>query len=263
MADYWGWFTKIGASAGLLSLFYTIIKDSIKQIRKPKLKMNYKTDKAVKVWTEEKKKWVRNAATIDVTVLGKETAYRCIAKMEIQSSPKHFHSSEPDYTLHWAEVSYSKGSTKNLPDDLGPEGRRLDVVFTDEQQNIPGCWISIPLALRGSLDKNQAYLPPGVYEVKISIISQNGKGDTERYKILSPKKWQYLQMVRLGEKFKPIELEKMDPESSSLSSAVSTSSFGTGMIGSTGTTGSTNASGTLGKTETSLTSGNSKPTSYT
>jgi len=236
MTDYWELYTKIGASAGLLGLLYVILKDSVRQVQKPKLKINYRPDKTVNIWTEENQAWMRNVATLDVSVAGKDTAYRCIAKMDIHSSPEFYKSSEPYYTLHWAEVDYRKGSTKNLPDELGPEGRRLDVVFTDSQQNIPGCWISIPLALRGSLDNNQAYLPPGKYVVEISIASQNGKGDTKRYKILSPMKWQYLQMVRLGERFKPIAMKAI------------------------GTAGSTTLSGTTG---TSGTSGTSGQTSYT
>ena len=155
--------------------------------------------------------------------------------MVFKETPENFNPQEPDYTLHWAEVSYSEGSTQNRPIDLGPDGRRLDVVFTDEQQQMPGCWISIPIALRGGLNNNQAYLPPGDYIVEISVTCRNGKGDTRSFKIRSPQAWQDLQMVRLEENFAPEQTGYMGAISTSVSTGTTTISGTGGTAGTSGT----------------------------
>ena len=46
-------------------------------------------------------------------------------------------------------------------------------------------------------EPNQAYLPPGEYEVEIIITCENGKGDKRRYKILSPQRWDELNMIEI------------------------------------------------------------------
>ena len=76
--------------------------------------------------------------------------------------------------------------------DIGPEPRRLDVAFTQRGQQIKGCWIAMPLALSGFLERNQAYLLPGDYEVEIGIGCENGKGDKKKFRVTSPDIWEDL-----------------------------------------------------------------------
>lgn len=92
-------------------------------------------------------------------------------------------------------MPYSFRTTGTDPVDIGKESRRLDVVFTHKGQRINGCWVSMSFALSGALQRNQAYLPPGNYEVEIKVsCEQDEKGDTERYAITSPKNWSDLEM---------------------------------------------------------------------
>jgi hypothetical protein len=37
-----------------------------------------------------------------------------------------------------------------------------------------------------------AYLPPGEYEVEISINCENGKAVSQRLTLISPRQWQYI-----------------------------------------------------------------------
>jgi len=83
------------------------------------------------------------------------------------------------------------------PVDIGPEPRRLDVVFTQLAQNIGGCWVAIPFALSGHIERNQAYLPPAAYEVEIEVKCENGKGDKAKLRIISPDKWDNLDFVKI------------------------------------------------------------------
>lgn len=70
------------------------------------------------------------------------------------------------------------------------------MVFSQDNQQIPGCWIAIPFALSEAQPGwNQAYLPPGEYEVEIAISLDNGKGDRRKYKITSPSGWLDLSMT--------------------------------------------------------------------
>jgi hypothetical protein len=78
--------------------------------------------------------------------------------------------------------------------DIGPETRRLDVVFTDKNQIIHGSWLAIPFALSGRIDRNQAYLPPGKYKVEIEISCENGRRESKKLLITSPEQWQELEV---------------------------------------------------------------------
>ena len=69
------------------------------------------------------------------------------------------------------------------------------MVFTCQNQTLPGCWIAIPNALLTPNLNNQTYLPPGNYKVKIDVLCNNGKGDSRIYRITSPNSpnnWQNL-----------------------------------------------------------------------
>jgi hypothetical protein len=103
---------------------------------------------------------------------------------------------ERQYYLHWADVDYSARTTEAQPINLGKGQRRLDVVFSQNNQQIQGCWIAIPFALSGAQPwPNQAYLPPGEYEVEIALSLDNGRGDKRRYKITTPSNWSDLNMI--------------------------------------------------------------------
>jgi Tol biopolymer transport system component len=49
-----------------------------------------------------------------------------------------------------------------------------------------GSYVAIPIALSVPLQANQAYLPPGTYEVEISVTCHNGAGDKKVFNLISP-----------------------------------------------------------------------------
>ena len=178
--------------AGLLSSFRLLIKDLIKFHRKPKLQINFGKDTCLRTYSFEDTGWVRHFATLNIKNNGKDTAKRCVAVMTILKKPRDASNVEDRCALHWAGVDYSTQTTGAQPVDIGPEPRRLDVAFTQQDQPIKGCWIAMPLALSGFLRRNQAHLLPGDYEVEIEIRCENGKGDTKKFRVTSPDNWRDL-----------------------------------------------------------------------
>ena len=101
------------------------------------------------------------------------------------------------HAIHWADVPYSGRTTGAEPVDIGSEIRRLDVVFTDE--NSPGgAWLSIPMALSMPKITHQAYLPPGEYQIEITVSCENGRGDSKKFRVISPQAWTDLDAVGIG-----------------------------------------------------------------
>jgi len=194
----WEILFKIGGLAGLASFIWLLIKDLVRFYQKPKLQIIFKKDKDLRTFFFEYTKWTRKFATLHIKNNGKDTAKRCVAILKILKKPQDAINIEDEYALHWAGVDYTLQTTGAEPVDIGPEPRRLDVVFTHQGQNINGCWIAMPLALSGSLRRNQAYLLPGEYEVEIKVKCENGKGDKAKFKIVSPShNWEDLDFDKL------------------------------------------------------------------
>ena len=156
------------------------------------MQITFSKDTGLWSWYFEDTGWRRKFATLNIKNNGKDTAKRCVAVMTILKKPRDADNVEDKYTLHWAEVGYTTRTTGAEPVDIGPEPARLDVAFTQQGQPIKGCWIAMPLALLGSLRRNQAYLLPGGYEVEIRIGCENGKGDKKKFKVTSPDNWEDL-----------------------------------------------------------------------
>ena len=197
MAINWDILFKIGGLAGLTSFVWLVLKDLVRFYQKPKLQITFKKAIDLRTFFFEDTKWRRKFATLHIKNNGKDTAKRCVAVLRILKKPKVATNIEDEYAIHWAGVGYTAQTTGAEPVDIGPETRRLDVVFTHAGQNINGCWIAMPLALSGSLRRNQAYLPPDEYEVEIKVKCENGKGDKAKFKITSPKNWEDLDFDKL------------------------------------------------------------------
>jgi hypothetical protein len=156
------------------------------------MQITFSKHTGLRTWSFKDTGWVRKFATLSIKNNGKATAKRCVAVMTILKTPRDANDVEDKYTLHWAGVDYTTQTTGAEPVDIGPEPRRLDVAFTQQGQQIKGCWIAMPLALSGFLERNQAYLLPGDYEVEIRIRCENGKGDKQKFRITSPDMWKDL-----------------------------------------------------------------------
>ena len=200
----WEIIFKAGGLAGLASLFWLMLKDLIDFCKKPRLLiLHLDKNRDLRVFSnlniDESINWPRNVATLQIRNKKNRTALRCVAKLEFQSWPLNVTHLERHYNLHWAGVPYSYLTSGTEPIDIGPEGRRLDVIFTHANQdalNIPGCWIGTPMALSNPV-QNQFYLPPGEYKIKIMVDCENGKGDNKYYKIISPTQWNELDLDEL------------------------------------------------------------------
>jgi len=117
-------------------------------------------------------------------------------------------------------VPYSLKSTGAEPVEIPSQvSQRLDIVFTISGERISkteglspalltekvfangqvlqGCWIAIPIALSVPSVSNQAYLPPGKYEIELVTYCENGKGDEKKIQIISPTFWKDLQVKEL------------------------------------------------------------------
>ena len=198
VATNWEILFKIGGLAGLAAFIRLLIADLARWFRKPRLKISFRKDLALRTWFFEDTRWERKTATLDIRNKGKDTAKRCVGVLRILKNPQTATNLEEEFALHWAGVDYTAQTTGAEPVDIGIEPRRLDVVFTDRNQPHEGSWIAIPLALSGSLRRNQAYLTPGDYEVEIEVSCENGKGDRAKFKIHSPEDWVNLDFDRLG-----------------------------------------------------------------
>lgn len=126
--------------------------------------------------------------TLETRLASGRLARRCIAVLTLTKQPPAVELGETHFTLHWADIDYSGRTSGADPVDIGPEGRRLDVVFAHSGQQDGGCWAAIPMALALPVP-NQAYMPPGYYEALVEITCENGQGTSIRIRIRSPATW--------------------------------------------------------------------------
>ncbi len=192
----WNWdiFFKVGSSVA----FFLFMKEVWNYFREPVLRINFNSSRDLRIYTNPiGRTWTRKVGTLHIEKYGKGTARRCVAIMKITSQHPSITHTEDEYAIHWADVDYSHSTDAEQPIEIGLHRRRLDVVFTEQNQNISGAWVAIPFALAGHLQHNQAYLPPGEYEVEVEVICENGKGDMAKFKIISPNQWDQLDMQRL------------------------------------------------------------------
>ncbi|NJD55399.1 MAG: hypothetical protein FIA94_03225 [Nitrospirae bacterium] len=191
-----GWdIFKIGSLAGLMSFAWLVVKDVRNEWRRPRLRADFNKNLDLRIYNFTDTGWERKVATLHVRNKRPTTAIRSVATLRFVERPNGTEHLESNYALHWAGIDYTAQTTGAEPVDIGPETRRLDVVFTDKNQNIPGSWLAIPFALSGRLNRNQAYLPPGKYKVKIEISCENGKRNVKTLWITSPEQWQDLEVT--------------------------------------------------------------------
>lgn len=193
----WDILFKIGGLAGLASFIWLVIKDVAKFCRKPELHISYRSERDLRIFTYEKEGFKRKFVTLHVHNTGKDTARRCVAIMNTIKKPTEAMIIDEQYHLHWANVPISNLTTGAEPIDIGQEVVRLDVLFTQENQDVPGCWAAVPFALSGNLGSNQMYFSPGEYEFEVIVSCENGKESRMRFKLTPPTRWDELHIHRL------------------------------------------------------------------
>lgn len=183
---------NIVSLTGLVSLIWLISKDISKFKNRPRLKITeFEKERDLRIYHFPNAGFFRKFANLHVKNNGKTTAKRCVAILNFIEKPADIKYLEREYALHWADVDYSLKSTGAEPVDIGSEPRRLDVAFTPEDSK-KGSWVAIPIALTAPKGALQAFLPPGEYLIEIKVSCENGGGDSKRFKIVSPNKWDEL-----------------------------------------------------------------------
>ncbi len=176
---------------------------------------------------------IRKFARVSVRNVGEATALQSWGILRILA-PKDILNMYPrDMKLHWVDTPYGLETDSAQPVDIQVDpSKLLDVAFSqptkEEVQkakelafgqsltsghpysvvvgsmNLPGweepipnkgCWTATNIALAKPLVTVPGYMPPGRYVVSIRVGCNNGQGDEKCFEIISPLKWQDLQMV--------------------------------------------------------------------
>jgi hypothetical protein len=135
--------------------------------------------------------------TVQVENTGKRTAARCVGILTVKRKSEP--NAQPrDYVLHWAETPYEWRTSGANPVDIGPEGHRLDVVYSYLEQSIAGCWVATTSALRRPDLSRSDYLAPGEYECTVTIHAENAATVAATYTVTSGARWRDLSVSPVG-----------------------------------------------------------------
>lgn len=180
----------LGAAAGAIALLRLLAKDVVDIFRfsrrRPRLKLLFAVDTDVREF-KLREGQVRKFGNLRVINRGRGVGQRCVATAQLlgtQSSRK--------FSLHWAGEPHSTDGGTVCPVEIGSEEKRLDLVFTDQDQKVTGCWLAIPEALTGKLESGDAHLEPGEYRVEVNVSCDRGAGDTMCLLVTSPEHWRRL-----------------------------------------------------------------------
>lgn len=187
--DWSLFFGLVGTVIGLVSFTWQVVRELIDWRRRPRLTIN-KFDKArdIRVFRFPRG-FRRKFVTLHVTNSGRMLATRAVATLEILQYPDEFVSNERSFALHWAGVKYRRLTSGAEPVDIGSEGRRLDIAFTEDENSIAaGSWVAFPLSLSDPR-KHQGYLPPGEYLLRIRVSFAGGKASEYDLRLFSPAGW--------------------------------------------------------------------------
>lgn len=192
-------FTLVGSVIVISTACRVFGKDILDYLNQPRLKIE-KIDKSrdLKIFPAiGPYGYERKFANLHIKNIGQKTAKRCIATFKILERVPGVQCIDTKIltVLHWADGDISEITSKSEPVEIGPEGRRLDIAFTDRDQHFEGCWVAIPFTLSGNIQMNYAYMPPGEYKIQIEVSCENGKGDKMVLKLTSPQKWQDIDMA--------------------------------------------------------------------
>ena len=189
------WFAILGFAFGVAAVLRWIFHDIANFTNTPKLTISH--GPFVVNWqsidTEETRRFVH----FEVISKKGRFAHQCTAKARIIKHPPDVTILQEEYSLHWADAPYSTVSTEAEPVDIRTEAKRLDVAFTTSFHSGQS-WLAMPLALAAPAKVPQAALPRGEYTLEVVVSCENGKGDAQTIKIISPNDWQDLQAEKVN-----------------------------------------------------------------
>jgi len=190
----------LGSIGSGLGIYLTIVK--IKdQYQKPELEIKGIDEKIFNAAeSDDKPEKLIKVSRILIENKKKKKAKDCVGVLFIEKRPETEKDIlEKKVPLHWADTNPSSlvCSTKPITvTNVLP--RPLDVVFTKDKGKYKGAWIASHFALKNpKIGNNQFRLVPGEYKVTIKVDCSNGKGDEKKYMIISPEKWDDLEIKEI------------------------------------------------------------------
>ena len=201
-----------GISSGAI---YKILKDLV-----PRLQIRGQT-----VTTRTDRRHVARYATLDVAAISKVEAAESWAWAEIESRgllvPLHWGGEpytpeestapripiQPQYPAPRLDVAFALPPPERLGviTGLASSGQVSSIILNEngysERDTLrdgtgdgKGCWLAQPVALYNPDQRSASYLPPGSYEVKVTVGCSSGEGDERYYTLVSPASWEDLDL---------------------------------------------------------------------
>ena len=131
--------------------------------------------------------------TVQVANTGKHVAERCVGILDVKLRSAPY--TEGHYVLHWADTPYQLQTSGVDPVDIGPEGRRLDVLFTFDGQPMAGCWAASSSALSVPQISPREHLGPGDYDCTVTVHAPNAGKVTAAFTVTSATTWRELRVA--------------------------------------------------------------------
>ena len=91
---------------------------------------------------------------------------------------------KPSRKLRWRLPSGNTADSVSIP---GGESRTLELAFQPEGQG-EGCWVAT---------EPPAYLPPGIYRVKLTVKADNARPVEQKFEIFSPMKGEIMRVNKV------------------------------------------------------------------
>lgn len=122
-----------GVAAGYLSFFRLLFGDLLNWRKKPRLAIEFDPEQDLRqrsLFDKRRLLRIQKVVTVHVRNKRRMPPLRCVAILSPVSVPQGVTLAEKEWVLHWADTDYTSRSNVAEPVDIGPERRRLDVVFT-------------------------------------------------------------------------------------------------------------------------------------
>lgn len=210
-----------GKSVSAINRLTGISRSKIYQIRRelvPRLRI---LTHSVKLYSD--KESVGRYATVEVAATTKVAAEECWAWVEVVAPPG------PSLPLHWAGLPNTPEESSAGRITISPvKPARLDVAFVPLRPDCrtitlfpnaaisgqvvmikdsrdvshasettwagEGCWLAQPAALYNPDPRQEAYLGPAEYTIRVSVGCRGGEGDSKEFVLVSPASWEGLQL---------------------------------------------------------------------
>jgi hypothetical protein len=196
----WGSFFDLGGVAGFVSLLWQTVTHFTTWTGRPRLRIRpLEVERDLRIWQLMLIPGVpdrQRVFSLQVWNKGSRVARHVVGVLTFTRVPQSATHLDRRIGLHWGDLAYDPATTGAQAVDIaGTEEHRLDVAFARASQQVPGSWAAMPLAL-ASPTPNQAHLPPGQYEIEVTVTSDNAARTRARFVLTSPDIWSNLAVAR-------------------------------------------------------------------